>query len=146
MRGSLPGGSCRTRRAGDRRAGLLALVALRGDLPGLRALVRRLGRRRPGDLPGVLARLPELVELGVDAVWLSPFYPSPQHDAGYDVADYRDVDPAFGTLEDAVALLAEARRLGLRVLVDLVPNHTSSDHEWFRAALASPPGSPERAR
>ncbi len=99
-----------------------------------------------GDLPGVVARLPELAELGVDAVWLSPFYPSPQHDAGYDVADYRDVDPVFGTLADADALLAEARRLGLRVLVDLVPNHTSSEHAWFRAALAAAPGSPERAR
>ena len=99
-----------------------------------------------GDLPGATARLPELADLGVDAVWFSPFYPSPQHDAGYDVADYRDVDPVFGTLADADAMLAEARRLGLRVLVDLVPNHTSSEHVWFQAALAAAPGSPERAR
>jgi len=99
-----------------------------------------------GDLPGVRARLTHLSRLGVDALWLSPFYRSPQHDAGYDVADYRDVDPLFGTLEDADAMIAEAHRLGLRVIVDLVPNHTSAAHPWFAAALAAGPGSPERAR
>ena len=99
-----------------------------------------------GDLPGITARLPYLAALGVDAVWLSPIYVSPMADAGYDVADYRDVDPTFGTLTDADALLAESGRLGLRVVVDLVPNHTSDGHEWFVAALAAGPGSPERAR
>ena len=99
-----------------------------------------------GDLPGITARLPHLVDLGVDALWLSPFYARPQNDAGYDVADYRDVDPLFGTLADADALIARAHELGLRVIVDLVPNHTSSEHPWFRAALAAAPGSPERAR
>jgi len=99
-----------------------------------------------GDLPGITARLPHLVDLGVDAVWLSPFYTSPQHDAGYDVADYRDVDPLFGTLGDFDALTSRAHELGLRVIVDIVPNHSSSEHEWFRAALAAPPGSPERGR
>jgi alpha-glucosidase len=99
-----------------------------------------------GDLPGITARLDHLVELGVDAVWLSPFYPSPQADAGYDVADYRDVDPLFGTLADADKLIGEARSRGLRVIVDLVPNHTSSAHRWFQAALRAAPGSPERAR
>lgn len=99
-----------------------------------------------GDLPGITARLPHLVALGVDAVWLSPFYTSPQHDAGYDVADYRAVDPLFGTLDDFDALTSRAHELGLRVLVDLVPNHSSNEHAWFREALASPPGSPERAR
>ncbi|RPF28761.1 glycoside hydrolase family 13 protein [Georgenia muralis] len=99
-----------------------------------------------GDLPGITARLDHLAALGVDAVWLSPFYRSPQADAGYDVADYRAVDPLFGTLADADALLARARELGLRVIVDLVPNHTSDEHEWFAAALAAGPGSPERAR
>lgn len=99
-----------------------------------------------GDLPGATARLGHLKRLGVDAVWFSPFYRSPQHDAGYDVSDYRDIDPVFGTLADADAMLAEAKRLGLKVLVDLVPNHTSSMHPWFVAALQSPPGSPERAR
>ncbi|MFI5891190.1 glycoside hydrolase family 13 protein [Actinoplanes sp. NPDC051513] len=99
-----------------------------------------------GDLPGITGRLPRLKELGVDAVWLSPFYPSPQNDAGYDVADYRGVDTRFGDLGDADKLIGEAHNLGLKVIVDLVPNHTSSEHEWFRAALASPPGSPERAR
>src|SRR5688572_25425762 len=99
-----------------------------------------------GDLPGITSRLPYLRDLGVDAVWITPFYTSPQHDHGYDVADYRDVDRLFGTLEDADALLARAHELGLKVIVDLVPNHTSSEHEWFRAALAAAPGSPERAR
>jgi alpha-glucosidase len=99
-----------------------------------------------GDLPGITARLPYLVELGVDAVWVSPFYVSPMHDAGYDVANYRDIDPIFGTLADADAFLARAHELGLRVLLDLVPNHTSSEHAWFQEALASPPGSPARNR
>lgn len=99
-----------------------------------------------GDLPGITAHLPYLRDLGVDAVWISPFYPSPQKDAGYDVADYCDVDPLFGTLADADTLIATAHELGLRIIVDLVPNHTSDRHEWFQAALASPPGSPERDR
>ena len=99
-----------------------------------------------GDLPGITARLGHLASLGVDALWLSPFYPSPQRDGGYDVSDYRDVDPRFGTLADFDALLARAHELGLRVLVDLVPNHTSSDHTWFQDALRAGPGSPERAR
>ena len=99
-----------------------------------------------GDLPGIRSRLPYLRELGVDAVWISPFYPSPMADAGYDVSDYRDIEPIFGTLADADALLADAHELGIRVIIDLVPNHTSDEHEWFRAALAAAPGSPERAR
>ncbi len=99
-----------------------------------------------GDLGGVTQKLPYLKHLGVDAVWLSPFYLSPQHDAGYDVADYRTVDPRFGSLEDFDRMREEAHRLGLKIIVDLVPNHTSEDHEWFRAALASAPGSPERDR
>ncbi|MCW2797689.1 MAG: alpha-amylase, partial [Nocardioides sp.] len=99
-----------------------------------------------GDLPGITSRLPYLRSLGVDALWITPFYTSPQHDHGYDVADYCDVDPLFGSLADADALLARAHELELRVIVDLVPNHTSSEHPWFRAALAAPPGSPERAR
>ncbi|WP_309030694.1 alpha-amylase family glycosyl hydrolase, partial [Streptomyces alfalfae] len=99
-----------------------------------------------GDLPGVTARLHHLSDLGVDAVWLSPFYASPQADAGYDVADYRAVDPVFGTLADVDALLREAHSLGLRVIVDLVPNHCSDRHEWFRQALREGPGSPLRDR
>lgn len=99
-----------------------------------------------GDLPGITARLPYLRDLGIDAVWVTPYYTSPQHDHGYDVADYCDVDPLFGTLADADALLAAAHAHGIRVIVDLVPNHTSADHAWFRAALAAGPGSPERAR
>jgi alpha-glucosidase len=99
-----------------------------------------------GDLPGITQRLASLSNLGIDAIWLSPFFTSPQRDAGYDVADYCDVDPIFGTLADFDALEREAHRLGLRVIVDLVPNHTSSDHQWFRDALAAGPGSEERAR
>ncbi|WP_431246383.1 glycoside hydrolase family 13 protein [Leifsonia xyli] len=99
-----------------------------------------------GDLPGITHRLPALRDLGVDAVWLSPFYRSPQNDAGYDVADYRDVDPRFGTLADFDTMLAEAHGLGLRVIIDIVPNHSSSDHVWFQEALAAAPGSQERAR
>ncbi|HEX7275854.1 MAG TPA: alpha-amylase family glycosyl hydrolase, partial [Acidimicrobiales bacterium] len=99
-----------------------------------------------GDLPGVRSRLEYVADLGVDAVWLNPFYPSPQADAGYDVSDYRDVDPTFGTLADFDALVDDAHRLGLRVIVDLVPNHTSSEHPWFREALVAGRGSRERAR
>ncbi|GAA0192450.1 glycoside hydrolase family 13 protein [Cytobacillus oceanisediminis] len=99
-----------------------------------------------GDLPGITSRLEHLADLGVDALWLSPFYVSPQNDAGYDVADFRDVDPLFGTLDDFDALVERAHGLGLRVIVDVVPNHSSSEHPWFQAALAAGPGSPERAR
>ncbi|MEV8554125.1 glycoside hydrolase family 13 protein [Streptomyces glaucescens] len=98
-----------------------------------------------GDLAGVRARLPYLAELGVDAVWFTPWYLSPLVDGGYDVADYRTVDPAFGTLAEAEKLIAEARELGIRTIVDIVPNHVSDQHPWFRAALAAGPGSPERA-
>jgi alpha-glucosidase len=84
-----------------------------------------------GDLPGITAHLPHVADLGADAVWLTPFFTSPMADHGYDVADYCDVDPLFGSLADLDALLAEAHRLGLRVIVDLVPNHTSDQHPWF---------------
>ncbi|MCZ4102574.1 glycoside hydrolase family 13 protein [Streptomyces sp. So13.3] len=99
-----------------------------------------------GDLPGIRSRLPYLRDLGVDAVWLSPFYASPQADAGYDVADYRTVDPVFGTLADASRLIADAHDLGLRIIVDLVPNHSSDQHEWFQRALREGPGSALRER
>ncbi len=99
-----------------------------------------------GDLGGVIQHLDYLASLHLDALWLSPFYVSPQADAGYDVQDYRDVDPLFGTLDDFDRLLAAAHDRGLRVIIDLVPNHTSSKHSWFTAALASQPGSAERAR
>jgi alpha-glucosidase len=99
-----------------------------------------------GDLAGVRARLPYLRELGVDALWFNPWYPSPLADTGYDIADYRSIDPDFGTLAEAEQLIAEARALGIRTIVDIVPNHVSDQHPWFRAALASPPGSPERER
>ncbi|MFG2844064.1 glycoside hydrolase family 13 protein [Kitasatospora sp. NPDC048296] len=99
-----------------------------------------------GDLPGIRSRLPYLRDLGVDAVWLSPFYASPQADAGYDVADYRAVDPMFGTLLDADALIRDAHGLGLRIIVDLVPNHSSDQHEWFQRALREGPASPLRDR
>ncbi|MFU8945170.1 glycoside hydrolase family 13 protein [Mycetocola zhadangensis] len=98
-----------------------------------------------GDLPGITSRLEFLSDLGVDAIWLSPFMTSPQKDAGYDVADYCDVDPIFGTLSDFDAMTAQAHANGIRVIVDLVPNHSSDAHPWFQAALAAGPGSPERA-
>jgi alpha-glucosidase len=97
-----------------------------------------------GDLAGVRARLPYLAELGVDALWFTPWYPSPMADGGYDVADYRDIDPAFGTLPEAEKLIMEALELGIRTIVDVVPNHISHIHPWFKAALESGPGSPER--
>jgi alpha-glucosidase len=97
-----------------------------------------------GDLPGITSRLEALASLGIDAVWLSPFMRSPQKDAGYDVSDYCDVDPIFGTLADFDDMVAKAHELGLRVLIDLVPNHTSDQHAWFQAALAASEGSAER--
>ncbi|MGW5126985.1 glycoside hydrolase family 13 protein [Streptomyces sp. NPDC004069] len=97
-----------------------------------------------GDLAGVRAKLPYLAELGVDALWFTPWYLSPMKDGGYDVADYRAIDPAFGNLAEAEKLISEARELGIRTIVDVVPNHVSDQHPWFRAALTAPPGSPER--
>ncbi|MEU6352816.1 glycoside hydrolase family 13 protein [Streptomyces sp. NPDC047072] len=99
-----------------------------------------------GDIRGVTERLAHLADLGVDALWLSPFYPSELADGGYDVADHRDVDPRLGTLDDFSAMVAEAHRLGLKVIVDLVPNHTSHQHVWFQEALAAGPGSAARER
>lgn len=90
-----------------------------------------------GDLPGILAGLDDLQELGVDALWLSPFYPSPMADFGYDVSDYCDVHPLFGTLEDFDALVEAAHARGMKILVDLVPNHTSDQHAWFQESRAS---------
>jgi alpha-glucosidase len=99
-----------------------------------------------GDLAGIRSRLPYLRELGVDALWITPFYPSPMADHGYDVADPRDVEPVFGDLAAFDGLLAEAHALGLKVTIDLVPNHSSDQHAWFQEALAAEPGSPARAR
>ena len=98
-----------------------------------------------GDLPGITARLDSLAALGIDAIWLSPYMKSPQKDAGYDVSDYKDVDPLFGNLSDFDDMVARAHELNIRVLVDLVPNHTSDQHAWFQTALAAAPGTPERA-
>ena len=99
-----------------------------------------------GDLPGVTARVPYLASLGIEAVWLSPFYPSALADGGYDVDDYRDVDPRLGTLDDFDEMVAALHGAGIRVIVDVVPNHTSDRHAWFREALAAPKGSPARDR
>jgi alpha-glucosidase len=99
-----------------------------------------------GDLAGITAHMPYLAELGVDALWLSPCFTSPQVDHGYDISDYRDIDPLFGSLADMDALIAAAHEAGIRVTVDFVPNHTSDQHRWFRAALAAGRGSPERDR
>jgi alpha-glucosidase len=99
-----------------------------------------------GDLAGVRAHLPYLATLGIDAIWFNPWYPSPMADAGYDIADYRSIEPVFGTLADADALIAEAHAHGIRIIVDVVPNHASDRHPWFLAALAAGPGSAERSR
>ncbi len=97
-----------------------------------------------GDLAGLCARLTHLVDLGVDALWVAPWYPSPLADGGYDVTDYRNIHPLFGTLADADALLETAHRLGLRVIIDLVANHTSHEHPWFSQALRAGAGTPAR--
>ena len=99
-----------------------------------------------GDLQGVIDGLGHLESLSIDAVWLSPFYPSPQNDSGYDVSDPRAVDPMFGTLDDFARLVEQAHERGLRVIVDIVPNHVSASHPWFVEALSSPAGSPARRR
>ncbi|WP_343318397.1 glycoside hydrolase family 13 protein [Arthrobacter sp. TMP15] len=99
-----------------------------------------------GDLPGVTSRMAYLSALGIDAIWLSPFYPSALADGGYDVDDYRNVDPRLGTLADFDDMVTAAHTAGIKIIVDVVPNHSSNRHEWFQAALASAPGSPERAR
>jgi alpha-glucosidase len=99
-----------------------------------------------GDLGGVIRRLGHIAGLGADAIWLNPCYPSPQADHGYDIADYHGVNPDYGSLETFDRLVAEAHGRGLRILMDLVPNHCSERHPWFAAALAAGPGSPERAR
>jgi glycosidase len=90
-----------------------------------------------GDLPGATEKLDYIQSLGVNVIWLSPFYPSPMADFGYDVADYRDVDPIFGTLKDAEALIAGAHERDIRIIVDLVPNHSSDEHDWFRQSRQS---------
>ena len=99
-----------------------------------------------GDLRGVISRLDHLTALGVDAIWLTPFYPSPLVDGGYDVVDYRDVEPRFGTLDDFDALVGECHRRGIKVIVDIVANHSSDQHPWFQEALNSAPGSRARER
>ncbi len=99
-----------------------------------------------GDINGIRSKLPYLAELGVNGLWVNPWYASPLNDGGYDVADYRDIEPSYGTLDDAKAMIAEAHELGLKVLVDLVPNHTSNEHEWFQQAIAAPIGDPSRDR
>ncbi len=95
-----------------------------------------------GDIPGLITRLDYLADLGVDAIWISPFYTSPLNDGGYDVEDYRSIDPRLGTLDDVDTLISQAHERSIRILMDIVPNHTSSEHRWFKEALATEPGSP----
>jgi len=97
-----------------------------------------------GDIAGMRSKLSHLAALGVDAIWISPWYPSPMADAGYDVSDYRDIEPEFGTLDEADALIAEAHDAGIKVIIDIVPNHTSDQHVLFQRALAAGRGSDER--
>ncbi len=99
-----------------------------------------------GDIRGIISRLGYLKNLGVDAIWITPWYPSPQHDNGYDVSDFMDIAPEYGTLEIAQELIDEVHRNGLRIIIDIVPNHSSNEHKWFQDALASEPDSEERGR
>ena len=98
-----------------------------------------------GDFKGLLQKLDYIADLGVTCIWLLPFYPSPRRDDGYDIAAYEDVSPDYGTMEDATAFIAAAHDRGIRVVTELVINHTSDQHPWFQAARKAPPGSPERA-
>lgn len=97
-----------------------------------------------GDFAGLTQRLDYVRDLGVTAIWLMPFYPSPLRDDGYDIADYRDINPSYGTMEDFKAFVEAAHERGLRVITELVINHTSDQHPWFQRAREAPPGSPER--
>jgi alpha-glucosidase len=99
-----------------------------------------------GDVEGIRSRLPYLKKLGIDAIWITPWYPSPQHDHGYDVSDYMNIEPDYGTLAQAEQLIKEAHDLGIKIIVDIVPNHSSDQHRWFQEALKSPPGSEARDR
>ena len=90
-----------------------------------------------GDIPGIISRLDYLKKLGIDAIWLSPVYRSPQDDNGYDISDYQDIEPMFGTMEDMEQLFAEAKKRGIRIMMDLVLNHTSDEHRWFLEAKKS---------
>lgn len=99
-----------------------------------------------GDIEGIRRHLDHLRDLGVEAIWLTPCFPSPQRDHGYDVADYFDIEPAYGSLDDFDRLIAAASERGIRIMLDVVPNHCSSEHAWFKAAASATPGSPERAR
>ncbi|CAB4618871.1 MAG: alpha-amylase [Actinobacteria bacterium] len=99
-----------------------------------------------GDLKGIISRVPYLKSLGIDAVWMSPFYPSALADGGYDVDDYRDIDPRIGTLQEFDVLVEELHKVGIRVIIDIVPNHSGDNHVWFQAALKAGKGSPERDR
>jgi alpha-glucosidase len=99
-----------------------------------------------GDVEGIRSRLPYLKRLGIDAIWITPWYPSPQKDHGYDVSDYMDIEPDYGSLKDAEVLIKEAHAMGIRVIVDIVPNHSSDQHVWFQEALRAKPGSKERDR
>lgn len=99
-----------------------------------------------GDVPGIISRLPYLKKLGIDAIWITPWYPSPQKDHGYDVSDFMDIEPDYGNLNDAKKLIEQTHKLGMRLLVDIVPNHCSDQHKWFQEALKAKPGSAERDR
>ncbi|MCW2864737.1 MAG: hypothetical protein JWP48_6445, partial [Actinoallomurus sp.] len=99
-----------------------------------------------GDLAGLRSRLSYLSDLGIDAIWLNPWYPSPMSDGGYDVADYRSIEPIFGTLAEAEKVIQEAHELDIKIIIDVVPNHSSDQNAWFQEALAAGPGSAARER
>ena len=131
--------------ADSRRSDGSRVVASRGDLSDLSAQLRRRERRRRRRHRRHAGATAYLEDLGVDGVWISPWYPSPMADGGYDVSDFTGIHPLYGNIEDADAFIAEAHDSGLRVLVDIVPNHTSDQHPWFQAALAAPPVRPNAA-
>jgi len=99
-----------------------------------------------GDIAGLRSRLPYLKELGVDGLWINPWYKSPLADGGYDVTDYREIEAVYGNMSEADCLIKEAHELGMKVIPDLVPNHTSDQHRWFLDAVSSPVGHPSRDR
>ena len=109
------------------------MVGQRGGLPDLPRSFQDSNGDGIGDLKGITSRLDYLADLGVDVLWLSPVFKSPQDDNGYDISDYQDIDPLFGTMADMDELLAEAHKRGLKVIMDLVVNHTSDEHAWFQA-------------
>ena len=99
-----------------------------------------------GDIPGIISRLDYLAQLGIDYLWLTPIYPSPQKDNGYDISNYYEIDPVYGTMEDFKTLVFLAGKLGIKIIMDMVFNHTSTEHAWFQRALSGDKKYPTREK